>query len=303
MAGTSPAMTSNVFTLAHLSDPHLPLPSVRWSDLNFKQLTGYGNWLLKRRRVHDPAVLRRIVGDLKITPVDHIAITGDLSNIAHPDEFKQARQWLAGIGSDDDITIIPGNHDAYIPGGDERMRAELEAFMRGDDGGTGFPFLRRRANVAIIAVNTGVPTLPFMATGHAGPQQIERLASLLSALEREKMFRVVLIHHPPAGDVSPRKKLIDAGAFNAVIAERGAELVLHGHNHLQELHWLDGPAGHVPAVGVPSASGAPGKARNAAAYNLYRIDGQAGAWRCEMETRGIGADGHVGSLKRVVLMA
>jgi 3',5'-cyclic AMP phosphodiesterase CpdA len=303
MAGTSPAMTNDVFTLAHLSDPHLPPPPVRWSDLNFKQLTGYGNWLLKRRRVHDPAALRRIVGDPKITPVDHIAITGDLSNIAHPDEFKQARQWLAGIGPDHDITAIPGNHDVYIPGGVERMRGQLEAFMRGDDGESTFPFLRRRAKVAIVAINSGVPTLPFMATGRAGGQQLERLASLLSALERKKMFRVVLIHHPPTGDVSPRKKLIDADAFNAVIAERGAELVLHGHNHLQELHWLGGPAGHVPTIGVPSASGAPGRARNAAAYNLYRIDGEAGAWRCEMETRGIGTDGHVATLKRMMLIA
>jgi 3',5'-cyclic AMP phosphodiesterase CpdA len=292
-----------LFTLAHLSDPHLPLPPVRRRDLSFKQATGYGNWLLKRRYVHDPAVLKRIVFDLKMTATDHIAITGDLTNIAHPDEFEQARRWLTGLGPQFDITVIPGNHDAYVAGGVELMQAAAGDSMRGDDGGATFPLLRRRGAVAIVAVNTGVPTPVFMATGRMGAEQAARLAGLLADLKREGLFRVVLIHHPPAGDVSPRKRLTDAGEFAKIVAAHGAELVLHGHNHLQELHWLDGPAGHVPAVGVPSASGAPGKARNTAAYNLYRIEGAPGAWRCEMEIRGLDADGRVVPLKRTVLTA
>ena len=34
-----------MFTLAHLSDPHLaPLPAPRWSELIGKRVTGYINW-------------------------------------------------------------------------------------------------------------------------------------------------------------------------------------------------------------------------------------------------------------------
>jgi hypothetical protein len=50
------------------------------------------------------------------------------------------------------------------------------------------------------------------------------------------------------------KRLIDAPMLRALLAEHGAELVLHGHNHEQQLMWLDGPSGRIPAVGVPSAS-------------------------------------------------
>jgi hypothetical protein len=53
---------------------------------------------------------------------------------------------------------------------------------------------------------------------------------------------------------------------------------------------------------VPSASAAPGKAKDAAAYNLYRIDGAPGDWHCEIISRGIAANGEVGEQKRSMLV-
>ena len=48
------------FTLAHLSDPHLaPLPRPRLSELIGKRITGYLNWQLRRRFIHDRARARR----------------------------------------------------------------------------------------------------------------------------------------------------------------------------------------------------------------------------------------------------
>ena len=113
---------------------------------------------------------------------------------------------------------------------------------------------------------------------------------------------MVLIHHPPVSAAKRHKRLVDADALKRVIAAQGAELLLHGHDHLHMLNWLNGPDGtRVPAVGVPSASAAPGTAKNAAAYNLYAIDGAPGAWRCEMISRGISAGGEVIEQKRMIL--
>ncbi len=84
-----------MFTLAHLSDPHLaPLPEPRWSELIGKRVTGYINWQRRRRFIHDRAVLDKIVADLKAQTPDHIAVTGDLANIALPEEFARGRDWL-----------------------------------------------------------------------------------------------------------------------------------------------------------------------------------------------------------------
>ncbi|OYX83160.1 MAG: metallophosphoesterase, partial [Azorhizobium sp. 32-67-21] len=104
--------------------------------------------------------------------------------------------------------------------------------------------------------------------------------------KREGLFRVVMIHHPPVGERPFHRDLRDAKAFRKVIAEAGAELVLHGHDHRASLGWIDTPGLRVPVVGVPSASAGPEDGRGAGRYNLYRISGEPGAWRCEMEARG-----------------
>ena len=136
-----------------------------------------------------------------------------------------------------------------------------------------------------------------MATGRLGAPQIARMAALLAAAAAQ--FRVVLIHHPP--HVVPRshlKRLVDAAAFREAIAAVGAELVIHGHDHVRSLAWIDGPRGRVPVIGVPSASAAFGTDHDAAGYNLYRIDGRRGAWTCEVVRRGLGADGAVTECER-----
>ena len=293
-----------MFTLAHLSDPHLaPLPAPRWREFIGKRVTGYINWQRRRRFIHDPAVLAKIVADLKSQSPDAIAVTGDLTNIALPQEFVVGRAWLAALGAPADVTVIPGNHDAYVRMAAAEPERHWGDHMRGDDGTGGFPFVRRRGPLGLIGVSTGVPTPPFFATGLIGNEQLAAVALTLDQLKAEKLFRVVLIHHPPVSKAARHKRLLDAHILLHVIAEHGAELVLHGHDHLHMLNWLDGPnETRVPAVGVPSASAAWGMSKDAAAYNLYAIDGAPGAWTCEMISRGIGSDGTVMQQRRVKIL-
>ena len=73
----------------------------------------------------------------------------------------------------------------------------------------------------------------------------------------------------------------------------------------RSLIWLDGPDGtKIPAVGVPSASAgvAPHGDEGAAAYHLFKIDGAAKQWRCEMIARGRGADGVIREVGRKTLV-
>ena len=291
------------FLLAHLSDPHLaPLPAPRWSELIGKRVTGYINWQRRRRFIHDPVVLAKIVADLKAQAPGTIAVTGDLSNIALPEEFVRGRAWLASLGAPSDVTVIPGNHDAYVRAAAAEPERHWGDHMRGDDGASGFPFVRRRGPLALIGLSSAVPTAPFMATGRLGEAQRTRLAETLVALAPEKVFRVVLIHHPPVSQAKRHKRLTDAAQFLRVIGTHGAELVLHGHDHLHMINWLDGPnETRVPAVGVPSASAAWGMSKDAAAYNLYAIGGASGAWTCEMTSRGVGSAGTAMQQRRLKL--
>jgi 3',5'-cyclic AMP phosphodiesterase CpdA len=292
-----------MFTLAHISDPHLsPLPAAGIFELAGKRLTGWANWYRKRHRVHDRAVLNVIVADMKAQQPDHIAVTGDIVNIGLPKEYDSGRVWLGGVGAPTDVSFIPGNHDIYVADCAAMAERAWGAHMRGDDGET-FPYLRWRGPVALIGVSSGVVTAPFMATGEVGPAQLAKLSALLARLKAEGLFRVVMIHHPPVSLAKPAKRLIDAEAFMKVIAAQGAELVLHGHDHRAMINWLDGPAGKVPAIGVPSASTKPGMGHDAAGYNVYRIDGAAGVWRCEMVSRAMNGNGAVAEIRRVALYA
>ena len=278
--------------LAHLSDPHLPLPeNIAWRDLMNKRVTGYLSWHRHRRSVHDPRVLAALERDLEATAPDHTVVTGDLTNLALPEEFDRAVDWLAGLGSPDQVSVIPGNHDAYIEVPWQRSIGRLAAYMAQNDQDlktdeTAFPFVRRLNRAAIVGVSTATPTRWFSAAGALGKAQLERLRERLHELGRADMFRVVLIHHPPIdGSARMRKQLRDAPDFRAVIAETGAELVLHGHNHRFDQGEVATPLGTAPVIGVASASARPKHGMKPAAYHLYRINPAAGGWQVQMDVR------------------
>lgn len=290
-----------MFVLAHLSDLHLAARP-RPAELASKRGLGFINWHRGRKNVHRAEVLEAITRDLKTTGASHIAVTGDLVNLSLPAEYARARAWLETVGPPRDVTVVPGNHDIYVPQARDLPTEFWGEYMRGDDGGQPglFPFVRRRGAVALIALSSALPTAPFLATGRLGEQQLARFARALD--ETSGLFRIVLIHHPPVTD--PRhylRRLIDASRFCRVLAEKGAELVLHGHDHRRSLIWLAGPHKRIPVVGVPSATARTSHDRERAAYNILQIDRDPRAWRCEVITRQCGADGSVREIERQTL--
>ncbi len=290
-----------MFVLAQLTDLHMALRP-QLSELASKRVLGFINWQRKRKFIHGPEVLDAITRDVKVQAADHIAVTGDLVNLSLPTEYKRARAWLDALGTARDITVIPGNHDVYVRAAEPAPAEFWGDYMRGDDGRDGFPFVRRRANVALIALSTGVPTGPFMATGRLGQPQLSRFAQALDATHG--LFRIVLIHHPPQSPPQHyMRRLIDAADLRRILAEHGTELLIHGHDHERAIVRLDGPHGtKIPAVGAPSASArAPHGHENAGGYNIYRIDGDAAAWRCELIARERGVDGIVREIGREAL--
>ncbi|HUC49147.1 MAG TPA: metallophosphoesterase [Xanthobacteraceae bacterium] len=289
-----------MFVLAHISDLHMAL-TPRPAELLSKRGLGFINWHRKRKYIHRRDILDAITLDLKAQAKDHIAVTGDLVNLSLPVEYQRARAWLHGIGGPEDVTVIPGNHDVYVQQMTDAPATYWGDYMTGDDGVQRLPFLRRRDGVALIALSSGVATGPFMATGKLGAPQLERLADLL---ERTRdAFRVVLIHHPPLSPPQRHlRRLIDGADFRGVLAAKGAELLLHGHDHQRALLWLDGPGTKIPAIGVPSASArAPHGDEDGAGYHLFNIDGTAGNWRCDMIARQRNADGTISQGERLTI--
>jgi 3',5'-cyclic AMP phosphodiesterase CpdA len=278
------------FTLAHLSDLHLSsLNDVKVGELLNKRIYGYLKWQLRRRSEHHRKVLDALLHNLKSTTPDHIAVTGDLTHLGLPREFREARNVLQSLGPPSRVTVIPGNHDTYVSTDWNSTFALWTDYMLSDeaylgaragtDGHTTFPSLRLRGIAALIGVSTARPSAPLLAVGSVGEVQLQQMEKILVETGKQRLFRVVLIHHPPLdGTVSWRKRLTDAAALRSVLDQHGVELILHGHAHRSSLRQLETTVGAVPAIGVPSASALGRTSSRRARYHLYRFKANRGGW-------------------------
>ena len=281
------------FTLAHFSDPHLSsLVGVKIRDLLNKRILGYFSWLKKRRRVHRPEVLAALLKDLKLAEPDHIVVTGDLTHLGLPSEFRQVGQWLSTLGPPERVTLIPGNHDSYVARAWDKSCSIWAPYLRSDasqDPATAsefFPILRVRGPIALIGLTSARPSIPFLAVGSLGRSQLVKFEKILAQTGELGLLRVVLIHHSPVqGTINWRKRLTDSAAFAEVLARQGAELVLHGHAHYPIQSELETPAGKVPVIGTPSASALDRRPERLARYHLYRFERLAKGWSITLSVR------------------
>jgi 3',5'-cyclic AMP phosphodiesterase CpdA len=255
------------------------------------------NLLLSRGRHHRTEIFDALVDDMNQVGVDHIVVTGDITNIALRGEFEFARERFDRIAiGPGETTVIPGNHDAYVAQGAEFFTRYFDPFHVPDDGWdfvsqdnsqtpgpvARWPIVRVRGPVAVIGLSTSLQTPWFTAYGVVGDSQLERLESALTDERLADKFRIVAIHHPPAGppSVSRIRGLRDRLQLAAVLAKVGAELVLHGHEHRDLINYLPGPDGQpIPVRGIPSASYEAGDPGRRARYRIYEIERSAAGGR------------------------
>jgi 3',5'-cyclic AMP phosphodiesterase CpdA len=287
---------TQTFTLIHLSDVHLgPIEGFHWRYWNIKRGVGYLNWHRGRVRIHRREVANLIAADALRQRADHIAVTGDLANIGLPGEYGAATAWLASLGEPDHVSVVPGNHDIYTSRLHGASCLDTWApYMR--PSGTWnasepvrFPYVKVIGPVALIGLNSAIPTPLFSAMGRLGEAQLAEIATCLDRLKAQNLIRVVLIHHPPLPDQAPpRRALSDAAGFADVLDRCGAELVLHGHNHRDTLLWQSG----VPVLGISAAStGRSHHGEPLARYRVLRFSRDKGGTRIISTTRGLAVEG------------
>ncbi|MGJ7493168.1 metallophosphoesterase family protein [Variovorax sp. ZT4R33] len=263
------------FTFAHVSDLHLPFEPVLSprQRLSKRQLSAW-SWQ-RRRALHRNDILDALAQDLRTHAVDHILVTGDITNFSLPGEFEQAARWLTALAPPERISIVPGNHDALVPVPPAQGLGLWQSWTRAEDG---WPFVHHRDGVALIGLNSALPTAPLLARGRLGAAQLARLEQVLMAEGQAGRTRIVMLHHPPAeGAIGWRKALADRDALRAVLRRAGAELVLHGHARDARMDVVAGPTLPIPCLCVPSSSAVPNpKDQGALWHRLRLMDGASG---------------------------
>ena len=245
-----------------------------------KRITGYANTILRRGRVHRREFLERVL-EGATRDADHLVVTGDITNLALESEYDEARELLDDAAERCETTVVPGNHDIYLPPihHERRFPHHFGRFLESDlpelalDLPSGpFPCVKLRGLIAIIGLSSAVPRPPFIAAGYVGEEQLEALARALAHPEVARRLPVILIHHPPVDDRSRllqlRDGLVDAAALRRVLAPLPRGLVLFGHLHKRVRC-------RSSAIDLVGASGAaldhPNPAIRAG-FNAYEID-------------------------------
>ncbi len=272
--------------IAHLSDLHLlDLEGAVPQRLFNKRFTGYLNLRFHRKSVHKAHAVTSAAEALKKLAIDHIVITGDVSNLALEREFAMVRRFLdeeLGVSADK-VSIIPGNHDTYT-GGSHRSRRFAQSFapFLGSDlpeltvPGEVFPFVHLRGPVAVIGLSTALPRLPLVASGSVGREQLAALGRILAHTEVKMRTPVILQHHPIHNPTSFAKRtlegLSDAAAEIVALRDVSRGLLLHGHLHTRIHRVLSTARGHIDAVGATSASLLHASDERRAGFNIYEVN-------------------------------
>ncbi|MBA3541076.1 MAG: metallophosphoesterase [Deltaproteobacteria bacterium] len=276
--------------LAHCSDLHLlSHDGARWLELANKRWIGAMNLLSNRSRHYHVTAFDDMIADLNAVGVDHVLCTGDVTNLALRQEFEFARAKFAKLTCGPErVTVIPGNHDAYVAAGIPLFNEVFGDLCTTDpgwawteaDAGPGetaaelqWPIVHVRGELAIIGLSTSRATPWFTAYGRVDVGQLKRLGRALGDPRLRGKVRVIAIHHPPAGKRAQSKirGLRDHAAFAQVIGEFGAELVVHGHEHRDMTEVIPGPHGPVTVRGIPSGTYHFNKPEKTARYRLFEV--------------------------------
>jgi 3',5'-cyclic AMP phosphodiesterase CpdA len=273
---SGPALSANAFAFAHISDLHLPhQPQLDLAQRFSKRQLSVWSWR-RRQAIQRPEILAALQDDLLARELDHVVVTGDITNFSLPDEYRDAAAWLQTLSARTRVNIVPGNHDALVAVPESQGLGRWAEWM-GD--ARRWPYVVRHDAVAFIGLCSALPTAPLLASGRLGTEQLARLEAVLREEGQAGRTRVVLLHHPVAdGAVRWRKALSDRGALRAVLQRTGAELVLHGHAREARFESIAGPHGPIPVLCVPSSSALPNPRDAAARWHLLTLSPGGARW-------------------------
>jgi hypothetical protein len=165
--------------------------------------------------------------------VDHLLITGDLTEDGDPAQFEVLAELLADSKiAPDRITLVPGNHDAYTDGGafDEAMSGPLKPYAATSQPGVPLEF----RDVTIVPVSTAFHQSPLRSAGAIQRGELEQLAKITTEGSAGRPL-VFAMHHPPNRHFLPIVQWVDGflehTAMSALFDACPHLHVIHGHTH------------------------------------------------------------------------
>jgi predicted phosphodiesterase len=187
-----------------------------------------------------------LADDLSAMRPDLVAVTGDLTQHADPEEFAAARRFLVALPCP--AIAVPGNHDIPRLGIVERLIDPFGRWRRHlalptepvfDDG-----------EMLVIGINTVRRTAAHLdwSAGRVSGAQVARIARLIT--ERRGRRIVIALHHPVRHPrwAERRRALGRGAAMLSALGQHRIDALLAGH-----LHRAIPPGCGAPQAGTPQA--------------------------------------------------
>jgi 3',5'-cyclic AMP phosphodiesterase CpdA len=185
---------------------------------------------------HDERLVQAVEERVDAEKPDLVVISGDFTQRARTDQFKEACRFLERLGkAGHEVLGVPGNHDVPLYDVLRRFLSPLTRYKRYIDE-TLCPFLELNG-AAVLGINTA-RSLTFK-DGRISHEQMDFIRRTFA--RTRDVPRILVTHHPlfalPVGDgdevgkgVGRQELALDA------IADAGVDILLAGHNHRASTH-------------------------------------------------------------------
>lgn len=177
--------------------------------------------------------LRNLCQSLIDEKIDHVVVTGDLTEHGYNKEFAAFNEVFESLTDSHKITIIPGNHDRL---GDNVARHMMTNRVSVED----------QKDLYLIRIDSTAPHNKWLIYGHGliCGRVLDSVEEVLLGAPQHKLVAILLHHHPiPLPEETffeevsrhlkwPFAAELHLGKELISIAQGRADLLLHGHRHI-----------------------------------------------------------------------
>ena len=219
----------------------------------------------------DYAIVKPLIETIRGLKPHLVAVSGDLTQRARTEEFKEARAFLDALPSPQ--IVVPGNHDVPLHNVFARFASPFDKYRRWIS--DNLEPVYEDDEMVVMGINTARSLT--IKDGRVNRRQIAQMRERLCRYD-DAIMKIIVTHHPfdlpagaDAGDRVGRARL----ALEA-LAECGADMFLAGHLHLGHTGKtaMRYPAGDRNAIIVQAGTATSTRGRGELnSFNVIRIEG------------------------------